>query len=118
MKRIAVLLAAALISSALPAVADAQGRDRRGDYLDQGQGRGQDRRGDRQDSDRQDRGGQQQEREIPLSQLIRMVERTTGGEYVNANPRMQGGRKYYWIRLRFPGGRFQDYMVDAATGQF
>jgi hypothetical protein len=47
-----------------------------------------------------------------------MVESRTGGEYVNANPRMQGGRKYYWMRLRFPGGRFEDFMVDAATGQF
>jgi hypothetical protein len=47
-----------------------------------------------------------------------MVERATGGEYVNADPRIMGGRKYYWMRLRFPGGRLQDYMVDAATGQF
>lgn len=108
MNRIAALLAVALIGAALPAAADAQGRGPKSDRGDQQQQRG---RGD-SDYDRP------AEREIPLSQLIRMVESRTGGEYVNANPRMQGGRKYYWMRLRFPGGRFQDYMVDAATGQF
>jgi uncharacterized membrane protein YkoI len=104
MNRFVALFAAALITAALPAAADAQGRAPRGER-----------------SEQQKRGGEndrQAEREIPLSQLIRMVESRTGGEYVNANPRMQGGRKYYWMRLRFPGGRFQDYMVDASTGQF
>lgn len=107
MNKFVALFAAAVISAALPAVADAQSRGPRGDRSEQQQrGRG-------------DNGyDRPAEREIPLSQLIRMVESRTGGEYVNANPRMQGGRKYYWMRLRFPGGRFQDYMVDAATGQF
>lgn len=104
MKRILVLLTAALLSAAMPAVADAQGR---------GKGKGPDGRG----PPGQER-GYGQEREIPLPQLIRMVEQRTGGSYVNANPRMVGGRKYYWMRLRFPGGEFQDFMVDASTGQF
>lgn len=101
MKRLVALFAAAILTAAIPAAADAQGRGPRGD--------------------RQEQKGNSEaprEREIPLSQLIRMVESRTGGEYVNANPRMQGGRKYYWMRLRFPGGRFEDFMVDAATGQF
>ncbi len=104
MKRLVALFAAALVTAAIPAAADAQGRGPKGD------------RSERQEQ----RGGNDapREREIPLSQLIRMVESRTGGEYVNANPRMQGGRKYYWMRLRFPGGRFEDFMVDAATGQF
>jgi uncharacterized membrane protein YkoI len=113
MKRFVALFAAALVTAALPAAADAQGR---GKPYKQEQRGGKGNRGGGND----DRGGYEapREREIPLSQLIRMVESRTGGEYVNANPRMQGGRKYYWMRLRFPGGRFEDFMVDAATGQF
>lgn len=107
MKRLVALFAAALLTAAIPVAADAQGRGPKADKQEQGG-----RKGDRGGSDAP------REREIPLSQLIRMVESRTGGEYVNANPRMQGGRKYYWMRLRFPGGRFEDFMVDAATGQF
>jgi uncharacterized membrane protein YkoI len=114
MKRLVALFAAALVTAAIPVAADAQGRGPKGDKQEQRGGKGN--RGNGQD----DRGGYDapREREIPLSQLIRMVESRTGGEYVNANPRIQGGRKYYWMRLRFPGGRFEDFMVDAATGQF
>lgn len=115
MKRFLVLFAAALISAAAPAIADAQPRGKRGEQFEEPQ-RGD--RGNRGGRGRGDDRGQSQEREIPLPTLIRMVERSTGGEYVNANPRMMGGRKFYWMRLRFPGGRFQDYMVDATTGQF
>ncbi len=113
MKRFLVLFAAALISAATPAIADAQPRGQRGDQQFE-----EPQRGDRSGRGRSNDRGQSQEREIPLPTLIRMVERSTGGEYVNANPRMMGGRKFYWMRLRFPGGRFQDYMVDATTGQF
>lgn len=102
MKRLVALFAAALVTAAIPVAADAQGRGK----------------GNRDDRQEQKGSYEPREREIPLSQLIRMVESRTGGEYVNANPRMQGGRKYYWMRLRFPGGRFEDFMVDAATGQF
>ena len=114
MKRLVALFAAAILTAAIPVAADAQGRGPKADKQEQSGGKGN--RGNGQD----DRGGYDapREREIPLSQLIRMVESRTGGEYVNANPRMQGGRKYYWMRLRFPGGRFEDFMVDAATGQF
>ena len=110
MSRFIALLAIAAISSAVPAFAEAQSR---GDRLER-----QDRSKDERRDDR--RGGyeRQAEPEIPLTRLIRMVERATGGEYVNSDPRIMGGRKYYWMRLRFPGGRSQDYMVDAATGQF
>jgi len=104
MSRLIALLAVALISSAVPAFAEAQSR---GDRLEQ-----------RPDKRRDSGYDQPPQREIALPQLIRMVERATGGEYVNADPRIMGGRKYYWMRLRFPGGRLQDYMVDAATGQF
>jgi uncharacterized membrane protein YkoI len=111
MKRLVALFAAAILTAAIPVAADAQGRGPKADKQEQGG-----RKGDRGNG----QGGYEapREREIPLSQLIRMVESRTGGEYVNANPRMQGGRKYYWMRLRFPGGRFEDFMVDAATGQF
>ena len=108
MKRLVALFAAALVTAAIPMAADAQGRGNSANPPGKG------------NPHRQERGDYEapREREIPLSQLIRMVESRTGGEYVNANPRMQGGRKYYWMRLRFPGGRFEDFMVDAATGQF
>jgi uncharacterized membrane protein YkoI len=114
MKRLVALFAAAILTAALPVAADAQGRGPKADKQEQRGGKGN--RGGGNGND----GGYDapREREIPLSQLIRMVESRTGGEYVNANPRMQGGRKYYWMRLRFPGGRFEDFMVDAATGQF
>ena len=56
--------------------------------------------------------------EIPLPALIRMMERRTGGQFVNANPTDgPGGRPAYWMRFRFEGGRFADYVVDAQTGQ-
>ncbi|HYE47389.1 MAG TPA: hypothetical protein VEA44_16615 [Caulobacter sp.] len=118
MKRVVALFAAALVTAAMPAAADAQGRGNKGK---QDKSEQQQRKADR-DRGGDDRGGyerpERQEREIPLPQLIRMVESRTGGEYINANPRLQGGRKYYWMRLKFPGGRFEDFMVDAATGQF
>jgi uncharacterized membrane protein YkoI len=107
MKRVLALFAAALITAATPVAADAQGRQGKKDRSEQ-----------QRERPRGDYDGGRQEREIPLTQLIRMVESRTGGEYVNANPRMMGGRKYYWMRLRFPGGRHEDFMVDAATGQF
>ncbi len=107
MSRLIALLAVALISSAVPALAEAQSRVDRPERPDQ-----------RPDKRRDGGYDQPPQREIALPQLIRMVERATGGEYVNADPRIMGGRKYYWMRLRFPGGRLQDYMVDAATGQF
>lgn len=111
MKRLVALFAAAILTAALPVAAEAQGRGPKGDRQEQGVRKG---------GGGAERDGYEapREREIPLSQLIRMVESRTGGEYVNANPRMQGGRKYYWMRLRFAGGRFEDFMVDAATGQF
>ena len=111
MKRVLALFAAALVTAAMPVAADAQSRGKkdRGEQQQQKQQR---------ERPRDDYDGGRQEREIPLTQLIRMVESRTGGEYVNANPRMMGGRKYYWMRLRFPGGRHEDFMVDAATGQF
>ena len=99
MKRIAPLIAAALLSAALPAVADAQRRP-----------------GGPPDRTEDSRGPERAEREIPLDTLVKMVERRTGGTYVNANPRMVGGKKFYWMRLKFPGGEFRDFMVDAATG--
>ncbi|MDO9335912.1 MAG: hypothetical protein Q7T61_05885 [Caulobacter sp.] len=116
MNRLIALFAAAILTTAIPVAADAQGRGPKADKQEQRGPKGN--RGARGGDD--DRGGYEapREREIPLSQLIRMVESRTGGEYVNANPRMQGGRKYYWMRLRFPGGRFEDFMVDAASGQF
>lgn len=98
MKRIAPLLVAALLGAAAPAVADAQRRPE--GPPDRAEQRGPDRA----------------EREIPLDTLVKMVERRTGGSYVNANPRFVGGRKFYWMRLKFPGGEFRDFMVDAATG--
>ena len=57
-----------------------------------------------------------QDRLIPLPQIIAQL-RGRGGEYVSANVTEQGGRTVYWIRMRHPGGRFVDYVVDARTGQ-
>lgn len=59
----------------------------------------------------------QNERRIPLPQVIARLKSQTGGEYVSANVMEQGGRTVYWIRMRHPGGRFVDYVVDAQTGQ-
>ncbi|NBB15310.1 hypothetical protein GVN21_08070 [Caulobacter sp. SLTY] len=118
MKRVLALFAAAMITAAIPVAADAQGRQGKKDRDEQQQQRSKPDRGQRGGNDRGGDYGGRQEREIPLTQLISMVENRTGGQYVNADPRYQGGRKYYWMRLRFPGGRHQDYMVDAATGQF
>jgi uncharacterized membrane protein YkoI len=56
------------------------------------------------------------DRLIPLPQIIAQL-RARGGEYVSANVTEQGGRTVYWIRMRHPGGRFVDYIVDAHTGQ-
>jgi hypothetical protein len=110
MSRFIALLALVAISSAVPAFAQAQSRGDRLERLDKYE--------DSRRDDRRKTYDRPSEPEIPLPRLIRMVERATGGEYVNSDPRIMGGRKYYWMRFRFPGGRSQDYMVDAATGQF
>jgi uncharacterized membrane protein YkoI len=57
-----------------------------------------------------------QDRLIPLPQIIAQL-RGRGGEYVSANVTEQGGRTVYWVRMRYAGGRFVDYTVDAHTGQ-
>jgi hypothetical protein len=54
---------------------------------------------------------------VPLPVLISQLERKTGGQFVSANPTRVEGRDAYWIRLRFDGGRFEDYFVDAQTGR-
>ena len=131
MKRLTVLLAALMLTTALPAVAQAQACPK-GDSIvaracranqGQGGGGGQDRPrggnslGDgwapREDDAREGvRGG----RLVPLESVIRNIARSTPGRLLDAGLEDQGGRPIYRVRWQAANGQRIDFIVDAATG--
>lgn len=132
MKRLTVLLAAALLTTALPAAAQAQGcpkgpagRECREARLGGGQGgerpipgrRGGNSLGDgwapREDDAREGvRGG----RLVPLESVIRNIARSTPGRLLDAGLEDQGGRPIYRVRWQAANGQRIDFIVDARSG--
>lgn len=127
MKRLTILFAALLLTTGLPAVAQAQGCPK-GDSIvaracraNQAQG-GQDRsRGNslgdswapREDDAREGvRGG----RLVPLEQVIRNISRSTPGRLLDAGLEDYGGRPVYRVRWQAANGQRIDFIVDARTG--
>jgi hypothetical protein len=136
MKRLTVLFAALLLTTGLPAVAQAQGcpkgdsivaracraeRAQGGGGQDRPRG-GQDRpRGNslgdgwapREDDAREGvRGG----RLVPLESVIRNIARSTPGRLLDAGLEDQGGRPIYRVRWQAANGQRIDFIVDATTG--
>ncbi|MBI5939162.1 MAG: PepSY domain-containing protein [Caulobacterales bacterium] len=128
MKRLTILFAALLLTTGLPAVAQAQGCPK-GDSIvaracraNQAQGGGQERpRGNslgdswapREDEAREGvRGG----RLVPLESVIRNIARSTPGRLLDAGLEDQGGRPIYRVRWQATNGQRIDFIVDARTG--
>lgn len=132
MKRLTILFAALLLTTGLPAVAQAQGCPK-GDSIvakacraNQGQGGGdRDRQerprgnslGDswapREDDAREGvRGG----RLVPLESVIRNIARSTPGRLLDAGLEDHGGRPVYRVRWQAANGQRIDFIVDARTG--
>ncbi|MDO8295099.1 MAG: PepSY domain-containing protein [Caulobacter sp.] len=137
MKRLIVLFAAVLLSTALPAAAQAQGcpkgdsivaracraeRAGRGGDDDRPQpgprpSRGGNSLGDgwapREDDAREGvRGG----RLVPLESVIRNIARSTPGRLLDAGLEDHGGRPIYRVRWQAANGQRIDFIVDARTG--
>ena len=137
MKRLIVLFAAVLLSTALPAAAQAQGcpkgdsivaracraeRAGRGGDDDQPRpgprpSRGGNSLGDgwapREDDAREGvRGG----RLVPLESVIRNIARSTPGRLLDAGLEDHGGRPIYRVRWQAANGQRIDFIVDARTG--
>lgn len=113
MKRIAVLLAAASVAAALPAVADAQGRGRgRPDWAGPSDSLGSNWR-QQQDEARQ---GVRQGRMVPLEQVIGRISRRTPGRLLDTGIEEMGGNTVYRVRWQAHDGRRIDYIVDASSG--
>lgn len=135
MKRLTVLFAALLLTTSLPAVAQAQScpkgdsmvaRACRANLQQQGGGGGgEDRgRGGRGNSlgegwaPREDdaREGVQGGRLVPLESVIRNIARSTPGRLLDAGLEDQGGRPIYRVRWQAANGQRIDFIVDARTG--
>ncbi|MFA7262006.1 MAG: PepSY domain-containing protein [Caulobacter sp.] len=137
MKRLTVLFAAVLLSTALPAAAQAQGcpkgdsivaracraeRAGRGGDDDRPRpgprsSRGGNSLGDgwapREDDAREGvRGG----RLVPLESVIRNIARSTPGRLLDAGLEDHGGRPIYRVRWQAANGQRIDFIVDARTG--
>ncbi|MCF8504226.1 MAG: PepSY domain-containing protein [Caulobacter sp.] len=135
MKRLSVLFAALLLSTALPAAAQAQacpkgplGQACRDARVAGGQGGqrpqpgGQERpRGNslgdswapREDDAREGvRGG----RLVPLESVIRNIARSTPGRLLDAGLENHGGRPVYRVRWQAANGQRIDFLVDARSG--
>ena len=109
MKRVAYLFSILAIAAALPGVADAQGRGRKGGDGDRGQL-------ERSEQDRA-RGGVRQGSMVPLERVIPQLNRRTPGQMVDTRVQERGGQIVYRVRWRSADGRGIDYLVDAATGR-
>lgn len=134
MKRLTILFAALMLTTALPAVAQAQGCPNGDSIIARacranlaagggGGGGGQDRpRGGnslgegwapREDDAREGvRGG----RLVPLESVIRNIARSTPGQLLDAGLEDQGGRPIYRVRWQAANGQRIDFIVDARTG--
>ena len=136
MKRLTVLFAALILSTALPAAAQAQGCPKgqigqacREARLGGGQGGGQggerpvpggrggnslgDSWAPREDDARE---GVLGGRLVPLESVIRNIARTTPGRLLDAGLEDQGGRPIYRVRWQATNGQRIDFIVDARTG--
>lgn len=144
MKRLTVLFAAVLLSTALPAAAQAQGcpkgdsivaracraeRAGRGGDGDQhrpgprgGPPRGEPERGGNSLgagwAPREDdaREGVRGGRLVPLESVIRNIARSTPGRLLDAGLEDRGGRPIYRVRWQAANGQRIDFIVDARTG--
>ena len=136
MKRLTVLFAAVLLSTAFPAAAQAQGcpkgdslvaRACRANLAAGGSGRddggGQDRPrggnslGDGWNPNEEDaREGVRGGRLVPLESVIRNIARSTPGRLLDAGLEDQGGRPIYRVRWQAANGQRIDFIVDARTG--
>jgi len=127
MKRLPVLFAALMLTTALPAAAQAQGcpkgpigkacREARQDVDRSYPGRGGNSLGDgwapREDDAREGvRGG----RLVPLESVIRNIARSTPGRLLDAGLEDQGGRPIYRVRWQAASGQRIDFIVDARSG--
>ena len=132
MKRLTVLFAALMLSTALPAVAQAQecpkgpaGKACR-EARQSGQGGDRDRypgggRGNslgdgwapREDDARE---GVRDGRLAPLESVIRNIARSTPGRLLDAGLEDQGGRPIYRVRWQAANGQRIDFIVDARSG--
>jgi hypothetical protein len=129
MKRLTAIFAAVLLTTALPAVAQAQVcpkgpagkvcRDalRSGEQGSSGGRGGGNSLGDgwapREDDAREGvRGG----RLVPLESVIRNIARSTPGRLLDAGLEDQGGRPVYRVRWQAANGQRIDFIVDARSG--
>jgi len=48
---------------------------------------------------------------------VALVRELTGGKVIRCQPKMQGDKLIYVVRVMLPGGRVRDYSVDATTGE-
>ena len=129
MKRLSVLFAALVLSTALPAAAQAQacpkgplGQACRDARFGGGQGGqrpqpGGNSLGDswapREDDAREGvRGG----RLVPLESVIRNIARSTPGRLLDAGLEDHGGRPVYRVRWQAANGQRIDFIVDARSG--
>jgi hypothetical protein len=127
MKRLTVLFAALMLSTALPAAAQAQDcppgplgkacRDARQGVDRYPGGRGGNSLGDawapREDDARE---GVRDGRLVPLESVIRNIARSTPGRLLDAGLEDQGGRPIYRVRWQAANGQRIDFIVDARSG--
>lgn len=52
-------------------------------------------------------------RGLSLSEAVSQAERSTGGRVLSAEPRDEGGRAYYRVKVLSPNGRVQVLYIDA-----
>ncbi len=136
MKRLIVLFAALMLSTAFPAAAQAQAcpkgnsavakacraeLDRRGGDDDDrgggGRGRGGNSLGDSWSPSEEDaRDGVRGGRLVPLESVIRNIARSTPGRLLDAGLEDRGGRPIYRVRWQATNGQRIDFIVDARTG--
>ena len=100
----AILISAALLASAQPALAQPPPPG------DASLGPGY---GPQQDPVRQ---GVKQGRYIPLGQVIRSINKRDPGYQLDAGLEQEGGRAVYRVRWASSNGRRKDYIVDATSG--
>ena len=133
MNRLTVLFAALMLTTALPAAAQAQAcpkgplgqicRDARqggaqaGGDRPYGGARGSNSLGDGWAPNEDDaREGVRGGRLVPLESVIRNIARSTPGRLLDAGLEDQGGRPIYRVRWQAANGERIDFIVDARSG--